>query len=198
MIPEPAPIVLTTLPLTADRWPDLETLFGHNGACGGCWCMWWRLTPAAFKRDKGAANRAAFRALVERAPEPPGLLAYAGAEPIGWCALAPREDYPRLERSRTLARIDDVSVCSVTCFFVSRRYRRQGITTGLLAAAVAHAAARGARIVEGYPVDPRSPTMPDTFAWTGFLSAFEHAGFVEVARRSPSRPIMRYFMEPSR
>ena len=94
---------IETYPLTPARWPDLETLFGPRGACAGCWCMWWRLTPATFKRDKGAPNRESFRALVAAAATPPGLLAYAGAAPVGWCALAPREDYPRLKRSRTLS-----------------------------------------------------------------------------------------------
>lgn len=179
-------------PLTSDRWADLEILFGPRGACAGCWCMWWRLPAAAFKTGKDVANREAFRTLVATTAEPPGLLAYAGSTPAGWCALAPREDYPRLERSRTLARIDDASVWAITCFFVARPYRRQGLTTRLLTAAVAHAYGRGARIVEGYPVDPRSPKVPDVFAWTGFLSSFKAAGFVEVGRRSPSRPIMRY------
>jgi GNAT superfamily N-acetyltransferase len=183
-----------TFPLTPDRWPDLETLFGPRGACAGCWCMWWRLSPATFKRDKGAANRQSFQSLVHTTPTPPGLLAYVGPVPVGWCAVAPREEYPRLERSRTLARLDDAPVWAITCFFVARAYRRRGVTTRLLADAAAYAADRGARIVEGYPIDPDSPNIPVVFAWTGFVSAFRQAGFVEAARRSPSRPIMRYYI----
>ncbi len=187
---------IETFPLTPDRWPDLETLFGPRGACAGCWCMWWRLAPAAFKRDKGRPNRQSFQALVHAAEQPPGLLAYIGPVPVGWCAVAPREEYPRLERSRTLARVDETPVWSITCFFTARAYRRRGVTTRLLTAAARYAAGHGAQIVEGYPVDPNSPNLPAVFAWTGFVPAFRQAGFVEVARRSPSRPIMRYYITP--
>ncbi|HVA88340.1 MAG TPA: GNAT family N-acetyltransferase [Chloroflexota bacterium] len=164
MVANLAPIALEIHPLTPDRWTDLETLFGPRGAYGGCWRMWWRRSPAVFKRDKGAANRAAFQALVATEATPSGLLAYAATAPIGWCALAPREEYPRLERSRAMARVDGAPVWSITCFFVSHRYRRQGVTTRLLTTAVAHAASWGVRIVEGYPIDPCSPTLPDAFA----------------------------------
>jgi GNAT superfamily N-acetyltransferase len=156
--------------------------------------MWWRLSPAMFKRDKGAPNRQSFQSLVHAAPTPPGLLAYIGPVPVGWCALAPREEYPRLERSRTLARLDDAPVWAITCFFVTRAFRRRGVTTRLLTDATLYAAGRGARIVEAYPIDPGSPNVPAVFAWTGFVSAFRQAGFVEAARRSPSRPIMRYYI----
>ncbi|HVX30165.1 MAG TPA: hypothetical protein VHA53_06760, partial [Nitrolancea sp.] len=97
---------LTFEPLTSERWNDLEALFGPRGACGGCWCMTWRLTRAEYERGKGDGNREAFRAVVASGA-PVGLLAYAGNEPIGWCAIAPREDFPALERSRILKRVDD-------------------------------------------------------------------------------------------
>jgi GNAT superfamily N-acetyltransferase len=190
----PAPPI-DTFPLTPDRWPDLETLFGPRGACAGCWCMCRRLAPATFKRDKGAPNRASFQALVHTAPMPPGLLAYAGSVPVGWCAVAPREDYPRLERSCTLARVDDAPVWAITCFFTAPAYRR-GVTRRLLIDAARYAADRGPYIVEGYPIDPSSPNVPAVFAWIGFVSVFRQAGFVESARRSPSRPIMRYYIIP--
>src|SRR4051794_6793426 len=110
---------LTFQPLVPKRWPDLEALFGERGACGGCWCMWWRLTRAEFQKQKGQRNKAAFKKIVEAA-EIPGVLAFAEGKPVGWCAVAPREDYPLLERSRTLARVDDEAVWSVTCLFVAR------------------------------------------------------------------------------
>ena len=177
-------------PLTPDRWADLEALFGPRGACGGCWCMAWRLPRKAFDAGKGDGNRAAFRAVVV-AGEEPGVLAYDGAAPVGWCSVAPRERFPVLERSRALRRLDAEPVWSVTCFYIARRYRRRGVASALLAAAAAHARERGAEIVEGYPVEPRTGSMADVFAWTGTVGAFRAAGFVEAARGPTGRPIMR-------
>jgi GNAT superfamily N-acetyltransferase len=181
-------------PVTLERWPDLEALFGPRGACGGCWCMWWLLKRSQFVRQKGEDNRRALRHIVE-AGGVPGLLAYTAGQPIGWCAVAPRESYAVLERSRTLKRIDDAPVWSVVCFFVSRAFRGKGLTTALLRAAVEYAARHGARIIEGYPVEPKKARMPDVFAYTGLASAYRQAGFVEVARRSETRPIMRCWVE---
>jgi GNAT superfamily N-acetyltransferase len=182
-------------PLTPDRWSDLEALFGSRGACGGCWCMAWRLAPADFSLRKGDGNRRALRALVTKG-EPTGILAYDGATPVGWCAIAPREATPRLERSKVLARLDDTPVWSVTCFFVARTHRKQGVTVALLRAAAVHAGRAGARIVEGYPVEPRRGELPAAFAWTGLASAFRAAGFTEAARRSATRPIFRLALSP--
>lgn len=177
-------------PLTPERWADLEHLFGPRGACAGCWCMWWRLARTEWKRGKGEGNRKAFRKLVRSGAEP-GVLAYADGEPVGWCAIAPREQYPALTRSRILKPVDNRPVWSVTCFFIARRFRHQGLSTGLLKAAVDFASARGAKIVEGYPHDAKKATA-DVFVYTGLVSAFRRAGFKEVARRSASRPIMRH------
>jgi GNAT superfamily N-acetyltransferase len=177
-------------PLTPARWDDFEQLFGERGACGGCWCMWWRLPRSRFDRQKGAANRKAFRAIVH-AGETPGLLAYRGGQPVGWCALAPRASYPVLARSRVLKPVDDTPVWSVTCFFVQREQRGRGATVELLRAAIAFVKKRGGKVLEGYPVEPKD-TMPGPFVWTGLASAFLRAGFTECARRSPTRPIMRY------
>jgi len=179
-------------PLTAERWSDLEALFGKRGACGGCWCMWWRLSNAEFEMQKGEGTRLALQALVGTG-DMPGILAYKQDKPIGWCSLAPRERFSRLARSRVLKPVDDQPVWSVVCFFVARGYRGQGVSKGLLQAAVEYAVRHGARIVEGYPVQPKKDKMPDVFAYTGVPSAYLQAGFVEVARRSETRPIMRYF-----
>lgn len=186
---------LTFHPLTPARWADLERLFGERGACGGCWCMYWRLRRAQFEKQKGSGNKRALKKIVA-AGEIPGLLAYAGSEPIAWCALGPRESFPVLDRSRILGRIDAQPVWSVVCFFVARPYRRHGITAKLLRAAVAYARQRGARIVEGYPVEPKAGVMPDVFAWTGLAASFGRAGFREVLRRSATRPLMRRFLRP--
>ncbi len=177
-------------PVTPDRWSDLEALFGARGACGGCWCMTWRLKRSDFDRGKGDGNRKAFREIVRSGAEP-GVLAYSGGAPVAWCAVAPREAYTGLARSRILAPVDEQPVWSISCLFVTRRLRRSGVSVPLIRAAVAHAAAHGAEVVEAYPVEPYSTQMPAAFAWTGIVSAFRKAGFTEVLRRSRARPIMR-------
>ena len=176
-------------PLTPDRWTDLERLFGERGACGGCWCMTWRLSRSQFEAQKGRINRRSFRKIVEQ--NPPGILAYQDGEPIGWCAVAPREDYPVLARSRVLGPVDSQPVWSITCLFVAKPFRRTGMSVALLKAAKKFAQRLGAKLVEGYPVEPYDGNMPPAFAWTGLVSAFRKAGFKEVARRSRTRPIMR-------
>ena len=108
--------------------------------------------------------------------------------------MAPRQAFPALERSRILKRVDDQPVWSVVCFFIAKTYRRQGLTVSLLRAAVKYARQQGARIVEGYPEDPKKANIPPPFAFTGLASAFLQAGFVEVLRRSETRPIMRYYI----
>jgi GNAT superfamily N-acetyltransferase len=177
-------------PLTADRWPDLVRLFGPRGACAGCWCMWPRRTAAEFRRGAGEGNRRALRRLV-KSGEPTGVLAYLDAEPIGWCAVAPRDRFRRLERSRVMAPVDDRPVWSVVCFFVARGHRSAGLTPSLLEAAVSFAGSRGATLIEGYPLDPPAGRVADVHAWFGLAGAFRAAGFREVARRSPTRPLMR-------
>ncbi|MBI3872473.1 MAG: GNAT family N-acetyltransferase [candidate division Zixibacteria bacterium] len=177
-------------PLTAERWSDLEELFGIRGACGGCWCMTWRLARSQFVRQSGDGNKRAFKRIVAKG-EPTGILAYSGDRPVGWCALAPRQVYTRLARSRVLKPVDAEPVWSITCFFIEKSHRRQGLSARLLEAAVRFAKTQGAKIVEGYPYD-QVAKLPDPFVWTGLASAFRKAGFVEVARRSSTRPIMRY------
>jgi GNAT superfamily N-acetyltransferase len=178
-------------PLTPDRWDDLVALFGPRGACGGCWCMTWRLSRADFSRNKGDKNKRALKKIV-MAGDPPGILAYDGATPVGWCALAPRTDYPALERSRVLKPVDGEPVWSVSCFFIAMGYRRQGLSVALLEAVIKFAKKRGAKILEGYPSAPYAENVPAPFIWTGTEAAFRRAGFREAARRSKTRPIMRY------
>ena len=180
---------LVIYPLTPARWADFERLFGANGACAGCWCMWPRMGQSEWLAQKGDGTKRMMRALVKKGP-PPGLLAYAGDEAVGWCALAPREDYARLGRSKILAPVDGVPVWSVTCFFVRRDWRRRGVTVALLAEAPRWVGANGGRMVEGYPTDT-AKEQPAAFVYHGLLGAFRRAGFREVARRSKHRPIMR-------
>jgi GNAT superfamily N-acetyltransferase len=183
-------------PLTAARWADLERLFGTKGACGGCWCTWWRQSRAEYRANSGDPNRRALKAIVD-AGTVPGLLAYADGEPVGWVAVQPRSEYAALARSRTLAPVDDAPVWSVTCFFVAKTWRGRGLMRKLLDGAVAHARAHGATIVEGYPVESSS-ALPAAFVYTGVPAVFEAGGFEEVARRSRTKPIYRRRLVPSR
>jgi GNAT superfamily N-acetyltransferase len=188
------PSAIEIHPLTPERWDDFESLFSARGGCGGCWCMWWRLTRAQFGQQKGEGNRQAMRSIV-LSGQVPGLLAYVDAAPAGWCAVAPRDTLPLLNRSRILKKIDETPVWSVVCFFVGRRFRNRGLSLHLLKSAVEYVRSQGATVVEGYPVEPRGGRAPDPFVYTGLVSTFRRAGFVECARRSETRPIMRYYLQ---
>jgi GNAT superfamily N-acetyltransferase len=141
-------------------------------------------------KNRGEGNKQALKDRVDSG-KVPGILAYVQNEPAGWCAVAPRDDYPSLDRSRLLKRVDDKPVWSVVCFFVAKKFRGEGITVKLLDAAVDYVRNQGGKIVEGYPREAKKGGTPDTFFYTGPVSTFRKAGFVEVARRSESRPIMR-------
>jgi GNAT superfamily N-acetyltransferase len=180
---------ISYFPIDASRWGDLEKLFGPRGACAGCWCMFWRIKRSDFTAQSGDVNRQMLRALVESGPV--GILAYVGADPAGWCAVAPREDYTTLERSHVLRRVDALPTWSIPCFFTARRFRRQGLTEGLLRAAVRFARQQGAALIEGYPIEPQKDRYPEPFAFTGFAATFRKVGFNEVARFSERRPIYR-------
>ncbi len=177
-------------PATAERWPDLEDLFGANGAYSNCWCMYYRLTGREFSAAAGAGTKDALRGLVETGPAP-GLLAYAEGSAVGWVALAPRAEYGRVLRSPQVRPIDpaDTDVWSVTCFFIRRSARRSGVAGALLMAAVVHAAEHGARVLEGYPVEPRADRAADLYP--GTVAMFRRAGFREVRRKTPRRVVMR-------
>jgi len=180
---------LTIRPLTPDLWPALEDLFGKGGASNGCWCMYWRIGSEYRKRER-VKNRSAFRRIVRRGP-PPGLLAFAGELAVGWCQLTPRDDLPWLDRTRALGRVDATLVWSISCFYVRRGYRGQGVMSALVAAALKVAKRAGAPALEAYPVDTAGPGSTCN-VFTGTASTFERAGFDTVACRSPSRPIMRH------
>jgi GNAT superfamily N-acetyltransferase len=176
-------------PVTKDRWSDLEKLFGVRGACAGCWCMFWRRPRKDFVAGKGADNKRAFKKLIA-SNHVPGILAYDGDEPIGWCSVAPRETFLSLQRSRSLAPIDDQPVWSVSCLFVDKRCRRQGVAAVLLRAASDYVSSQGGKIVEGYP-SVTAKKLPDPWVWTGVLPAYLQAGYKVVKRPSASRAIVR-------
>lgn len=175
---------------TPDRWKDVERLAGERGFTSGCWCMWWRVTSQEFSERHGDGLREDLKTLVAQGDEP-GLVAYSGDVPIGWVALAPRDAYPRLNRSPKLKPVDDQPVWSISCFYIDRHYRRQGVAGKLLQAAVDYARAHGAQAVEAYPIDTSTRTSrAGAELYTGTLPMFEQAGFREVARRG-GRPIVR-------
>ena len=176
-------------PLTVDLWPAFEDLFGPSGACNGCWCMYWRIGSEYHKRAR-EKNRSAFRQIVKQGP-PPGLLAFDGERAVGWCQLTPRDDLRWLNRARFFERVDEAPVWSISCFFVRRGYRRQGVMSALIAAALRAAKLANAPALEAYPVDTaRTDSTSNVF--TGTASTFKRAGFKTVTHRLASRPIMRH------
>ena len=182
---------LETHPLTPDRWSDFEALMGPRGGADGCWCTYWRQPAAAYRDGKGEGNRRSMQARVQTGERPPGLLGYIAGMPVGWVSIAPRDEFPRMARSRIVGPLDGRPVWSVNCFFIKAGHRGEGVATALLRAACDFAASHGAEIVEGYPIDPLGGRYANAFAWTGLARSFEQVGFTEVARRSEKRPIMR-------
>lgn len=178
---------LVVRPLTLDLWPSLEDLFDTKGPCSRCWCMYGRIG-AAYRKRPAEKNKAAFQEIVRRGP-PPGLLAFDGDLPVGWCQLTPRDAVPALDRFGRLARVDDVPVWSLSCLYVRIGYRRRGVTAALIAAAVKAAKRAKAPALEAYPLDA---TVSPSASGSGFASTFARAGFKVVARRNPARPIMRH------
>lgn len=180
-------------PLGPERWSDLTRLFGERGAYSGCWCMWWRVARSEFDRLGNEGRKKALHKIV-KAGTITGIIAYHGGEPVGWCSVAPRETYSALERSRTLARIDDQPVWSIVCFFVAKPYRGRGVSEALIEAAIGYAEAHGAEIVEAYPVDRRARKLDAVSVYMGVASMFRKAGFKDVARPSGTRRIIRYYI----
>jgi GNAT superfamily N-acetyltransferase len=170
---------LTIRPLTRGLWPALEDLFGPNGACNGCWCMYGRIG-SAYRRRPREENRAAFKEVVECGP-PPGLLAFDGDLAVGWCQLTPRDAVPWLDRTWRLKRVDDLPVWSLSCLYVRKGHRRQGVTSALIEAALE--AAKDA----GPPPSKPIPSMP---ACRRALpaAAMPRPSPAPASRRSPAAP----------
>jgi GNAT superfamily N-acetyltransferase len=181
-------------PLTPDRWPDFEKLFGPSGAYAGCWCMWWRTTRSQFEKQGNDGNRKAMKDIVDSG-QVPGIIAYADGQPVGWCSVAPREHYASLNRSPVLKRLDDKPVWSIVCFYVAKEQRGAGLITKLIRGAVDYVRQQGGQVVEAYPTQPRGGQLPPVSSFMGVPSVFEDAGFVECARPSQSKAIMRYYIE---
>lgn len=177
-------------PLTPERWDDLETLFGKQGAYYGCWCMHWRVTGKDFQTRTAQQNKADFQQIVQSGCVP-GLLAYEGNNAIGWCCLAPREEFPRFNpRAQVYKPIDDQPVWSIVCFYIHAQHRGMGIATALLHHTIPFAAERGAPMLEAYP-RVGDGHASESAIYTGTLSMFLNAGFEEVARPNNTRAIVR-------
>ena len=180
-------------PASPQRLDDIAAVMSDCGDASHCWCAFWSRPRADVRSGWGEGNKRWFMRRVRTAAHPPGVLAYVDGEPAGWCAVAPRSDHLRLANSRNLAPVDELPVWSITCFVVAKRFRRQGLMRALVDGAVAFAAQQGAKCVEAYPLDaPRKLNSGELFV--GRLSAFEAAGFREVMRRSPTRPIVRRYL----
>lgn len=153
--------------------------------------MWSRLKRSEFEKMKGDGNKQALKNMV-KAGYVPGIIAYSEQAPIAWCSIGPRGDFGALSRSRIMKPLDDQAVWSIMCLFVAKHHRQQGVSVELLSQAVRYAKRCGAKIVEGYPVEPKTNELAPVFAYLGLASAFRQARFVEMERRSPTRPFMRY------
>lgn len=178
-------------PVTINEWTDLLCLFEEPGVHHGCWCMYWRVKRSEFNKQYGEDNERALKEIVESG-RVPGILAYLDGQPVGWCSIAPREEYAVLDRSPTLRRVDNEPVWSIVCFFVSKPYRHRGLSKALIEAGIEYARENGARIVEAYPLIPDSTKDQRYERYMGVVSTFENAGFKEVIRRSGKRSVMRY------
>ncbi|MEI7660799.1 MAG: GNAT family N-acetyltransferase [Bacteroidota bacterium] len=186
---------MTFEPLARHNWGLFEQLFGPRGACGNCWCMYYRLSKTDFLEGKfDDGNKLAMKALTWD-DKPAGILGLYEGQAIAWCAFAPREDYLKLGKSRVHKPIDDKPVWSIPCMFIDKNYRKEGISVQLLKGVVDYAKANGIKIVEAYPAIPTQPVLPDSFAWIGLYKSFERAGFVIVDRKSKNRPMVRFYTE---
>lgn len=178
-------------PLTAATWPDLVDLFGPGGASNGCWCMYPRLGPRYHERPR-AENKNDLRQLANAVP-PHGFLAFDGDLAVGWCQVAPRDELAWLDHARHLARVDDLAVWALPCFFVRRTHRGRSVTTQLLDAAIGATRQAGAPALEAYPIDTAIPGHTRNL-FPGVASVFAGRGFEVVARRKDDRPIMRKYL----
>lgn len=182
---------LRTRVVTPESWPDVERLFGTNGACGGCWCMYWRTKRGEdWDAVKGAPARRRLKHLLENEGAI-GILAYEEDSPIGWTTLGPKTMFDRVERAPSLRTPDGETAWCIPCFFIERQHRGQGVAKTLLKAAERLARARGAPALEGYPIQPQGSRVPGAFAFTGVPSLFESAGFERIVERERGKLVMR-------
>jgi len=186
---------ITFEPLSKSNWSKFVQLFGDKGACGNCWCMYYRLKRADFNEGKvDDGNKEAMKKLVLD-NKPTGILGFYEGQPIAWCAFAPRENFMKLENSRVHKRIDNQTVWSIPCFFIDKNFRGQGISVEIIKGVINSAKANNIKVIEAYPTIPTTERLPNSFAWIGLYKSFERAGFVIVDRTSKNRPMVRYYVD---
>lgn len=194
MIPKSS-LKIEVEPVTKQNWNLFVKLFGEKGACGNCWCMYYRLSKADFEAGKvQEGNKQTLKEIIW-AGNPVGLLGLFAGQPIAWCAFAPREDFLKLEKSRVHKRIDNEKVWSIPCFYIDKNFRRSGVSVLLLKGAINYAKKVGIKIIEAYPTIPAQERLPDSFVWIGLYKSFERAGFEIVDRTSKNRPMVRYYVD---
>jgi len=181
-------------PVTKERWSDLVEMFDRP-VVRTCFCMYYRKTGPS-GTGVGAENRASMKRIMNKGVVP-GLIGYEDDVPVAWVSLGPREDYVKLRRSPIMKPVDDRPVWSIVCFFVDEQARGRGLSARMLRAAVDYARANGARLLEAYPVDKDEPSHPDSMFF-GAKSMYDRAGFREVARRKPTRPVVRKALRPAK
>jgi GNAT superfamily N-acetyltransferase len=169
---------VTVEPARPDRWDDVASILGMANP-RGCFCLYYRQSSGDYSRTPGPERVRLMRGLVAEEP-PPGMLAYAGGEVVGWCGFGPRSSMERLVRSRTIPSVDDKPVWSIVCFVVRVGFRRQGVARALLAGVIDYAREHGAAGLEAYPIEPEGRRVNTTDAYVGTLSMFERAGFRKV------------------
>jgi GNAT superfamily N-acetyltransferase len=185
-------------PLTKNNWGSFVQLFGEKGACGNCWCMFYRLSKTDYLEGKiNDGNKNAMKALVW-AGKPCGIIGFYEEIPIAWCAFAPREDFIKMEKSRVHKRIDSLPVWSIPCTFIDKKFRKLGVSVTLLKGVVEYARKNGIKVIEAYPTIPTQDRLPDSFAWIGLYKSFERAGFEIVDNSSKHRPMVRYYIDQKR
>lgn len=183
---------ITTIDVTPDSWKQIEELFGSNGACGGCWCMSWRIAKdEKWDKIKGMEAKKRFKKLITSGSAH-GTLAFSGEEVIGWCSFDKRIDYLKLDRAPSLKCDDVENVWSIPCFYIKKGFRGKGVATALLKHSVQSLHQQGVKIIEGYPVKLEKE-LPAAFVWTGTISLFEKAGFKVVSNKKGKQRVRRIF-----
>ncbi|MER9184511.1 GNAT family N-acetyltransferase [Mesorhizobium sp. M0482] len=185
----------TIAPLVPELWADFEDLFGRQGACYGCWCTHFRLSPAARRASNRERNKDHIKARIEAGP-PPGLLAFEGGQAVGWMQIGPRADVPEWNnQGRGSAPIDpadasDPGVWAISCFFIRTKARGKGLSHRLVQGGIEFARQNGARLIEACPID-LSKDSRSIGLFVGSSRVFEKAGFQRLVERKPGRPLVR-------
>lgn len=177
-------------PATPERWDDVETVFRDCSDGRKCWCAFWYLPNKEFKAGWGEGNAGHLKSLVLSGSEP-GVLAYIDGEPAGWLSVAPRQNFDRLNRSKSFAPVDDKPVWAMNCFIVRKAFRKSGLMRALIAGGIDLVRDKGGKTIEAYPFESNRAGIPGYDLFVGTAAAFRDHGFVEVARRLPTRPVMR-------